>query len=57
MNREIELDILNSNYWEHFKASKDLSLVYPVTHPKRVKLLQTLNELQVKIETLRNEMV
>lgn len=57
MNREIELDILNSNYWEHFKTSKDLSLVYPVTHPKRVKLLQTLNELQVKIEKLRNEMV
>lgn len=46
---EIEFDILNASYWEHFKASKDLAKLYPVTHPKRVVLMEVINELQTKL--------
>lgn len=43
---EIEFDILNAS---HFKASKDLAKLYPVTHPKRVVLMEVINELQTKL--------
>lgn len=52
---EIELDILNQSYWEHFKASKDLALVYPVSHPKRQLLLNTINDIQKKMDTLKQK--
>lgn len=38
-------EILLLSYWEHFKAAKDLALVYPVDHPKRVKLETELQKL------------
>lgn len=38
-------DILLFSYWEHFKAAKDIALVYPVDHPKRVALEVELQKL------------
>lgn len=43
------MEILEASYWEHFKAAKDLALYLPITHPKRVKVEQALNELQDKL--------
>lgn len=48
--QEIEFDILNASYWEYFKASKELSKLFGPDHPKRVELLNILNELQTKLE-------
>lgn len=49
-----KLLILEFNYWEHFKAAKDLALIYPLHHPKRVAIETSLNELQVEINNLKN---
>lgn len=43
------MEILAASYWEHFKAAKDLALYLPINHPKRIKVEQALNELQVKL--------
>ena len=32
-----KLEILNSNYWEHFKFAKDLAGYLEFDHPKRKK--------------------
>ena len=48
----IELEILQYNYWEHFKAGKDLSFILPIEHPKRIELNNTINSLTVKIKEL-----
>lgn len=45
----IALEILQFSYWEHFKAAKDLSLIYPPEHQKRVALEKALNEIQQKL--------
>ena len=50
---QIEFEILNAYYWEHFKASKDLEKIYPVDHPKRVELLNTLNEIQPLLKKIK----
>lgn len=34
---EIKIELLEYSYWEHFKALKDMSLILPLDHPKRVK--------------------
>lgn len=41
--------IFQYNYWEHFKASKDLARVLPVDHPKRVAIEKAANEILNKI--------
>jgi len=48
-----KLEILEFNYWEHFKLSKDLSLVLPLNHPRRVKIDKSMNELLAKINLLK----
>lgn len=42
---EMSNEILLFNYWEHFKAAKDLALVYPIDHPKRIALEAELQRL------------
>lgn len=42
-------EILLLSYWEHFKAAKDLSLIYPIDHPKRVAIEAELKILTEKI--------
>jgi hypothetical protein len=49
-----KLEILEGNYWEHYKFAKDLALFYPIDHPKRVEIEKTLNDLQHQINTIKN---
>ena len=49
----IKLEILELSYWEHFKSAKDMALVYPLNHFRRIlvetemdKLLQQIHELK-----------
>ena len=37
-----KLEILEANYWEHYKTAKDISFYLPIEHPKRVKLEKVL---------------
>jgi hypothetical protein len=43
------MEILQGNYWEHFKFAKDLALILPLNHPKRIALEKELNEMIIKI--------
>lgn len=49
----VKLEILLASHLEHFKAAKDLALIYPINHPKRVKIEKSLNEIQLEINQLR----
>lgn len=51
----IELEILQSSYWEHFKAEKDVALILPIDHPKRIKLRKEINDLTEKIQRLKKD--
>lgn len=51
----IELQILEFNYWEHFKHAKDLAFILPLDNPKRISIEKSLNDLQSKISILKNE--
>ena len=42
----IEIEILEYNYWEHFKHAKDLGLILPLGHPKRVAIENELNRIR-----------
>lgn len=33
------------SYWEHFRYAKELALILPPEHPKRIVLQKTLNNL------------
>lgn len=52
---QIQLEILEANYWEHFKMAKDLALIFPINNQKRKLIEKTIDSLQIKIEKLRNE--
>lgn len=51
--KEIELDILNQSYWEHFKVAKELSHLYPPEHIKRVEISTEIHIILTKIENLK----
>lgn len=38
-------EILQLSYIEHFKALKDLSLVFPPEHPQRIKLQDAIDNI------------
>jgi len=46
----IEQKILQYNYWEHFKASKDLARILPVNHPRRIELDKEMNVILQKLK-------
>jgi hypothetical protein len=48
------LEILEYNYWEHYKHAKDLSFVLPITDKKRVDLEIELNKMLIEINELKN---
>ena len=50
-----KLEILNSNYWEHFKFAKDLAGYLEFDHPKRKKIEKLLNEMVDEIHKLNKE--
>lgn len=41
------LEILRANYWEHFKAAKDMALYLDISHPKRIRIEKELNEILI----------
>jgi hypothetical protein len=53
--RNIELEILEFNYWEHFKIAKDLSMILPLGHEKRVRLDDEMEKLITRINKIKNE--
>ncbi len=55
MNLKHKLEILNSNYWEHFKFAKDLAGYLDFDHPKRKKIEILLNEMVDEIHKLNKE--
>lgn len=42
---KFESEIVELNYWEHFKKAKDLRLVYPFDHPKLAELENAMNDI------------
>lgn len=55
MSKKIELEILEYSYWEHFKYAKDLALILPIGHEKRLRLDKEMNIMITKIHKLKNE--
>lgn len=51
----IKIEILLASYLEHFKAAKDLALIYPIDNPKRIKIEQELNNIQMEINLLNEK--
>lgn len=49
----IKLQILEYSYWEHFKALKEMSLILPLKHPRRLELESEVNKLQKEINDLK----
>lgn len=52
---EIQLEILEFSYWEHFKAAKDLALIYPIGHHKRISLEKEIDKLVTTLQQHKNE--
>jgi hypothetical protein len=50
---DLELEILQLSYWEHFKKAKDIALIYPPEHPLRQELDIVLKDLLEKINQKR----
>ena len=53
--KEIKLQILNANYWEHFKCAKELAGFLPLNHPKRVRVESELNKMILEINELSKQ--
>lgn len=53
---EVELEILEYSYWEHFKYAKDLHLILPLGHKKRVALDNEMNKMLKRIHEIKNEL-
>jgi len=41
-----------ANYYEHFKYGKELALIYPLNHKKRVKIDNAMNDIIEQIKQL-----
>ncbi len=53
--KDIEIEILEYNYWEHFKHAKDLGLILPIGHPKRLAIESELKIITNKIHKLKGD--
>lgn len=47
--------IVGMSYWEHFKYEKDMALVYPPEHPKRIAVHKQTNELLAQWTAIKNK--
>jgi hypothetical protein len=52
INKKVEL--LEASYWEHYKFAKDLSFIYPIDNPKRLKIESEVNKIRQEIIALNN---
>ena len=50
----LRLEILQYNYWEHYKYEKDISMVLPIDHPKRILAREATSELLKQIHFMQN---
>lgn len=48
-----KIEILEYNYWEHFKALKDIALILPINNPKRLEIEKHTNEILKKLNELK----
>lgn len=53
MTTQITLEILQYNYWEHFKSAKNLALTLPVGHPQRTSIEAEMAVMIDKINQLK----
>jgi hypothetical protein len=51
---KIKFEILQYSYWEHFKSAKELSLVLPPEHPKRILLQKESEKILAEIKELNS---
>ena len=51
----IERELLQCSYWEHHKFAKDLALILPIDHPKRVRIEKELNKIIAELKVLEDE--
>lgn len=49
----VKLQILEFNYWEHFKHLKDVSLILPIEHPRRKEIEKSQNQILKQIQNLK----
>lgn len=52
---DLKLEILQYNYWEHFKFEKDLAMVLPLNHPKRTEARKHTSEILEQIHKLQSK--
>jgi len=45
------IEILQANYWEHFKFAKELAGFLDLNHPKRLKIEAEMNKLLSEINS------
>ena len=50
---EISLELLEANYWEHFKFSKELAMYLPLKHPKRIKIDNAMAQMVEQLKELK----
>ena len=53
--KSAKLEILLGNYQEHIKFEKELSFIYPIDHPKRIKLIDETNKMIECINKLKDQ--
>lgn len=53
----IKLEILEYSYWEHFKYAKDLQLILPLGHKKRIRLQKDMDEILEQIHELKSKII
>lgn len=56
MKDEIKVQILESNYWEHYKFAKDMAFYLPIDHPKRLLLEEELNKMIKELNELKESL-
>lgn len=54
-DNSIAEEILKSSYEEHFKYAKDIALILPIDHPKRIKIQKELNIISDKIQNINKK--
>lgn len=53
-HKELSVQILEFNYWEHFKHLKDVSLILPIEHSRRKEIEKSQNEILKQIQSLKS---
>ena len=46
-------EILLASYWEHHKVFKEFALIYPIDHPKRVRISKEMNTISEKLKLIK----